>query len=358
MACGSPERPPEASKPASPSSPVEPAGAETPTDDTAVEAYPDRVQYPARARFDIHTHLVDDAIDPLLRALDEAGIQRAVLQSSPHLDFSRQPPMGAPPFSGWRAANDRLLAATAPHRDRLLPFITADPAEVTPAELQTWLDAGACGVKLYMGHHVFHERPLDDPAHEPMFTMLEERRVPVLLHVNTFRFEAELDALLTAHPDLNMVCPHFCGSRTDIDRLERILRTHPSLLVDTSHGPGRPGIDGYANIDRELERLRALIVAEPERFLFGSDLVTTYPGARDSSWRGKWARQLDANLGLVEAAQFEYWRIKTSDPRTPAGPKTWGTYRGLALDGQVLEAVLVGNAERWLGSCGPSPSPS
>lgn len=300
----------------------------------------------ARPRIDVHVHLVSDAVEPLLAALERAGIERAVVMASPHLDPSHAPGPGADRFAGWREANEHLLALSADHGERLLPFVTAAPAEVRPGELQGWLDAGACGVKLYMGHRGFHARPLADEAHAELLSTLERGRVPTLLHVNTFRFEAELDELLEAYPDLNLVCPHFCGSRTDVERLERILAAHPRLLVDTSHGPGKPGIDGFTAIERERVRVRALIHAQPRRFLYGSDLVTSMLEQREDVARFEWDRQIQANLGLLERERFEFNREVGEH-----GVLEWSEYRGLALDEVALGPVLAGNARRWLASC-------
>lgn len=300
-----------------------------------------------RDRIDMHVHLVDGAVDELLTALDRAGIGKAVVLASPHLDPAHPPPDADDRFSGWREANDRLLAMTREHRERLLPFVTLDPAQAGVDELERWLANGACGVKLYMGHHDLRRRPLDDPGHRALFTALERRRVPVLLHVNTFRFAAELDELLAAHPALSVVCAHLCGSRTDLDRLERILRAHPRLLVDTSHGAGPPGVAGFTNLERERERLRAMISGEPGRFMFGSDLVTTTAAGSVEATRVDWHRQLTANLGLLERERFEFWR----DGERP-GSLVLGEYRGLALDDAALGPVLAGNARGWLGACG------
>jgi predicted TIM-barrel fold metal-dependent hydrolase len=300
---------------------------------------------PQLERVDVHTHLVGDAVDELLAALDRHAITQAVVIASPHLDPDHPAPRDDQ-FGGWRAANDRLLASTAAHRDRLLPFVTVEPSELDPRELEGWLAQGACGVKLYAGHRSLHARPLDAPEHAATFELLERRGVPLLLHVNTFRYEAELDALLRRYPKLEVVCAHLCGSRTDLDRLERILAKHPTLRVDTSHGPGQPGIDGFTNLERERERIRALIEAEPERFLFGSDLVTMTLGDLPSV-RAAWDRQIAANLGLLERERFEFLRIDASTNR-PAPAE----YRGLALDHATLEQVLAGNARRWLRGCG------
>lgn len=299
----------------------------------------------ARERIDAHVHVVDGSVDELLAALDRHGISRAVVIASPHLDPSH-PPTGEDVFAGWREADERLLAQTAGHRERLLPFVTVEPAEVTIDELEGWLSRGACGVKLYVGHRDLHRRPLADPRHAPLLVALERLRVPLLLHVNTFRFEGELGALLETYPDLEMVCPHFCGSRTDIDRLERLLRRHPGLRVDTSHGPGQPGIDGFASLEREHERVRRLILAAPERFLFGSDLVAVQAAGGADATRREWDRQIAANLDLLMSARLEFWRAG----RRPDSLGI-GDYRGLALDDAALAPVLGGNARRWLARC-------
>lgn len=305
---------------------------------------------PARDRVDAHVHLVEGAVDELLSALDRQRIAAAVVVASPHLD----PRSGVTLDSsgllpGWRAANDTLLAETAAHRDRLIPFITVEPAEVEIAELERWFERGACGVKLYFGHQRLHARPLDDPRHERVFDWLEARHAPVLTHVNTVRYRDELASLLRAHPQLELVCAHLCGSRTDLDRLAGLLQEFPTLRVDTSHGAGEHGVDGFTAIERERERLRAMILAEPERFVFGSDLVTTRSPLGPTASAREWDLQLAANLGLIEHEQFEFWRHV--DP-TASGGLELGEYRGLALDEPARAHVLAGNARAWLGGCG------
>jgi predicted TIM-barrel fold metal-dependent hydrolase len=300
-------------------------------------------------RLDAHVHLVEGAVDELLAALDRQGIAAAIVVASPHLD----PRSGVAlddsgVLPGWREANDRILADTAGHRDRLIPFITVEPAQVEIAELEAWFERGACGVKIYAGHQRLHARPLDDPRHDRLFEWLEGRRVPVLLHVNTVRYRDELADVLREHPNLELVCAHLCGSRTDLDRLAGLLHEFPRLRVDTSHGGGVHGVDGYMAIERERDRLRAMILAEPDRFVFGSDLVTTHSPSGASATEQEWDLQLAANLGLIERETFEFWRRSEALPATAL---ELGSYRGLALDEPIRARVLAGNAREWLASC-------
>lgn len=299
-----------------------------------------------RERVDVHVHLVGGAVDELLAAMDRHAIAAAVVIASPHLDPRRDAaPTGDGRLRDWRAANDELLDLTRPHRERLLPFIAVDPAEVEIAELERWFSRGARGVKLYFGHHRLHPRPLDDPAHAPVLAWLERRAVPVLAHVNTARYRDELAAVLRAHPRLELLCAHMCSSRTDLDRLAGLLREFPRLRVDTSHGAGVHGVDGFTAVEADRERLRALIAAYPARFLFGSDLVTTRLVAGEVETAREWDRQLAANLGLLERARFVFWRHGAR-----VGALRLGTYHGLDLESPVVDHVLAGNARAWLGA--------
>jgi len=205
------------------------------------------------------------------------------------------------------------------------------------------LDRGACGVKIYQGHRALRKRPLADASHRPVLALLEQRGVPVLLHVNTVRFRDDLVELMAAFPALRVLCAHFCSSRTDLDRLAGIMAELPTLLFDTSHGGPVHGAAGFANLEREGERLIAMMQAAPERFLFGSDLVT---GMHVPGWQEDWRIQVEANLGFVRDQRFRFWR---QDEGSSAS--TLQDYRGLALDEPLLGKVLRGNAERWLAAC-------
>src|SRR5690606_3429191 len=98
-----------------------------------------------------------------------------------------------------------------------------------------------------------------------------------------------------------------------------------------------------ANLEQARERLRAMIEAEPERFLFGSDLVTTGdPEIR----QGDWDLQIDANLGLLTREGFRFWRQQSIGTMLAIGD-----YAGVPLADPVRAAVLGGNARKWLARC-------
>jgi uncharacterized protein len=289
---------------------------------------------------DVHIHLTGlDVVPELLGLLDQQGIRKAVVLSTPYAASGR----GGTGLSGYREGNDAVLQAAAAHPDRLLPFIALDLGRDPPEYLNELVRRGACGVKIYQGHQGFHERPLDDPAHRPLIEILEREAIPVLLHVNTVAYRPELDRLMRAFPRLNAVCAHLCGSRTDLDRFEAIRDAFPQLLFDTSHGSSKPASDGFLHLERERGRFRRILEKTPERFLFGSDLVTA---ADTPTARAEWDMQVRANLGLLRDRTFSFWR-----PLGSGAGLSPGQYRGLELPADLLRPILAGNAERWLGRC-------
>lgn len=327
----SPPPPPPDADAAPPSQPVEPVEAPAAPDLSQTEI------------IDAHLHLTTGATADLLTALDRYHVDRAVILSTPHLDPEIS--TGSASLDGYRQANELVLAAAQSHPDRFIPFVTVDLGETEPAYLASVLDRGACGVKIYQGHRSLRRLPLDHASHRPLFSLMEKRGTPVLLHVNTVRYRDELARLLRAHPKLDVVCAHLCGSRTSLDRLAGLLREFPRLRVDTSHGAGMHGAAGFANLEQERERLRAMIEAEPERFLFGSDLVTS--GAPEVR-QGDWGLQLDANLGLLTRERFRFWRQQSIGTMLAIGE-----YAGTPLADPVRAAVLGGNARKWLARCLP-----
>jgi uncharacterized protein len=299
-----------------------------------------RTRAEAEEVIDAHLHLTSDSVVPeLLTLLDRHGIARAAVLASPNITRGL-PGKG---LEGYREGNEIVLRAGAAHPGRLLPFVTFDLAADGPADLQEALRRGACGVKLYQGHPLFHARRLDDPAHLPLLRAMSDRGVPVLLHVNTAHYLDELEGLLRALPDLRVVCAHYGGAKMELDRLVALMDAFPQLQFDTSHGAVSTAVPGLMSLERERERVRAIVERAPDRFLFGSDLVTN-AGTRAGG--DGWDEQIAMNLGILKDGPFTYWRAQDKAPGLVRG-----TYRGVALPPGVLDAVLRGNAARWLARC-------
>src|SRR5262249_46979952 len=124
------------------------------------------------------------------------------------------------------------------------------------------------------------------------------------------------------------------------DHLESFLERCPQLSFDTSATKWQ-----VREVSKRGDAIRSLICRHPDRFLFGSDLVTRHMLEAEHYASRYWCQRT-----LWEST----WRGPSpiNDPdfdRGPnAGPPT-PELRGIGLPPEVLEKVYHGNAVRVLG---------
>ena len=143
-----------------------------------------------------------------------------------------------------------------------------------------------------------------------------------------------LRRMLELFPDLTWIAAHMGGDPEHADHLEELLERYPHLYFDMSATKWQ-----VREVSAHREAVRALIVRKPERFLFGSDLVT-----RDGLPAEHYHSRYWSHRTLWESA----WegRSPIADPdytREPDGPET-PPLLGLNLPDDVLNAVYQGNA--------------
>ena len=125
--------------------------------------------------FDAHVHLGNDidgfsgVYEDLERIQDRYRISRSFM-------FCLDEPDRHPAF---RAANDRTLALAERSGGRLIPFARLDLAEEPVEEATRALDEGARGIKLHPRAQRFL---LNDERLAPVFSLADERRIPILIH--------------------------------------------------------------------------------------------------------------------------------------------------------------------------------
>jgi len=175
--------------------------------------------------FDAHTHT--GANDPdgyaldverLTEALDEIGSRAAV--------FTMHEPDGYP------AANDRILAEAADSNGQLVAFCRLDPhAGDAAAEAERCLDAGARGIKLHPRAERFR---LEERLTEPIFSVANERGVPVLIHAGRGIPALGSDAvdLCERFPRARLILAH--AAVCDLGWIWREAASHPNLFFDTA----------------------------------------------------------------------------------------------------------------------------
>lgn len=236
----------------------------------------------------------------VLRALDEAGIERAVLLA----------PFLSPGYSlgdagSLRRANDHLARLVRGHEDRLTGFAVVDPRHDHAAQdLRHAIEQlGLHGVKMVpTGWYPFEER-----AHS-VYAVAAELSLPMLFHSGIFidgrsgrfcrptYFEALRD-----HPGTRVTLAHMGWPWTDealavalIDRIHQVPYEDAQFRLDISFGPPPP-------YRREV-LARMLEVLGPGALQFGSDCFLPCSGAQLRERCG-WVLTLMDELGLDAAAR-------------------------------------------------------
>ncbi|MEX2307480.1 MAG: amidohydrolase family protein [Pirellulales bacterium] len=218
----------------------------------------------------------------LLHWMDAHDIARAVVL-----------PLVSPEAFWYPVTTDHVLTATAPHRDRLIPFCGIDPRTLqthltTQKEvvdlLRRYVDAGAHG----FGEHK-PQLQINDPLNMRLYEACCEVDLPVLIHLDN---QANLDSpglpglaqVLTRFPELVLI-GHGKGWWASISGKLR----QADLQVGFPIGPVAPGgavdalMDAFPNVYSDLsssgahallrdkEFGKAFLTRRVDRLLFGTD---------------------------------------------------------------------------------------
>jgi hypothetical protein len=148
-----------------------------------------------------------------------------------------------------------------------------------------------------------------------------------------------LRKMLELFPDLTWIGAHMGGDPEHPDHLEQLLEEFPQLHFDTSATKWQ-----VREVSRCRDAIRSLICRYPERFLFGSDLVTGIQHVREHYVSRYWCQRT-----LWESSWSGPSPIYDPDFEPRPGEEATNMLRGLALPDDVLEKVYSGNARRILG---------
>jgi predicted TIM-barrel fold metal-dependent hydrolase len=149
-----------------------------------------------------------------------------------------------------------------------------------------------------------------------------------------------LERMLTMFPDVTWIGAHMGGDVEHPDHLQALLEKYPYLYLDTS---ATKWVVREASPRRD--ELRKLMVRMPDRFLFGSDLVTRHQLEREHYVSRYWCQRT-----LWESAWEGQSPIADPDWTPPEGGPSSPMLRGLGLPTDVLKKVYWENAARMLGT--------
>lgn len=231
-------------------------------------------------------------VDELLREMDTAGVERAIL-----LGWYWNHPATC-------AEQNRFYAACArAHPDRLAACATLHPAagsEAVRAEMSRAREAGLCGLGELSPHSQNHR--IDDPVFREALALAGEWRWPVNLHVTDpdsrpypGRIETPLADFVTlarAFPGTAFVLAHWGGL---LPLREPAARGLPNLFYDTAASP--------LLYDATVWR-RFLDTVEASRVIFGSDHpLNLYPALDAAPQMGRFIAVAQEQMKASERAE-------------------------------------------------------
>ncbi len=220
--------------------------------------------------------------EALLRWMDAHDIAQAVVL-----------PLISPESSSYPLTPDFVLAQTAPHRDRLIPFCSIDPRtsyrgghKGLVEMLSIYQDAGAKG----FGEH----KPgvaIDDPRNMAIYAACGEVGLPLLFHLDNQRNTDKpglpgLEKAIAAHPDCTFI-GHGPGWWASISAdatqaemggypkgktaaggaIDRLMEKYPNIYGDVSAG------SGANSVSRDIEFGREFLIRRADRLMFGTDFL-------------------------------------------------------------------------------------
>lgn len=199
--------------------------------------------------------------DALLRQMDEAGVQRAVLIS--------------PVFEG--TYNDLVLAAARAHPDRFRVMARLDPAQSSP---EHWLDEVRANPQMRGLRFTFHRPPLrqwlTEGKLEPLWQQAEAMCLPVMVMIAPGDL-AHIEAIAARHPNLPLALDHM-GLTKGVDDeafayFDRILALarYPNVALKVSCLPHCTA-DAYPFAALHPYLHQALDAFGAQRLFWGSDL--------------------------------------------------------------------------------------
>jgi hypothetical protein len=239
-------------------------------------------------------HLADELAAPEVRALLAAGGPTGA-RLRDYLDAQGVDVAVAIP-SGRDAVQEYTLDE-ADGTDRILPFVQYDPRSAPDAarRFAAAIDAGARGLKV---HPCSHQIPANDRSLYPLYSVAEERGIPVMVHVGSSIFPGAkmrycdpllVDEVAVDFPGLQVLCAH-SGRGFWTQQVFELTRMRPNVWMELSGLPARR----IASLFPELERVR-------DRVLFGSD----WPSSPPISRLAEQFRELPFSAELIENA---LWR--------------------------------------------------
>lgn len=236
-------------------------------------------------------------------------------------------------FSGYEKNNEAVLKLQKDSPNRFIAFCTVNPEDANAVSIaEECVKQGAKGFKIYTGHSFFYDKPLNDSSVLPFYKFVEEQGLPLMFHVNSAKYQAEFEEVLKMYSDLKVICPHFCLSSSNLQRLSYLFDNYPNLYSDVSFGDETYLLEGFERISKDSQKYKEFITKYADRFFYGTDIVVTDYEGKNEYWLSK---LFQLYRDLLEKDKFLVFLAK--DPNK--------FYNGLGLSYEVLTKIYETNWE-------------
>ena len=272
-------------------------------------------------------------VSKLLSVMEAKGIETTVLQGIPS-DLLQYTEGEKVDLSGV-VANHALLAEATKGANNLKWVCAINPNQSDWASiLDACLEGGAVGVKTYLGYSYGHEAFLDDPSFKDFYDRLEQEGLFLVMPVNLSLYRSEFENVLSLHPNLQVIAPHYALSLGDLKTLREVMDAHPMLSLDTSFGHLDYVKTGFDLMTQNHEDIRQFMMDYQDRILFGTDNVMTTYEDKEAAW--------------FEALYADYLGFFTESEKFTSQLDPQKEYQGLDLPKSVQKKVLFQNAKALL----------
>jgi hypothetical protein len=147
-----------------------------------------------------------------------------------------------------------------------------------------------------------------------------------------------LERMMQLFPDMEWIGAHMAGDAENPDHLEALLEKYPFFHIDTSATKWQ-----VREVSPRAEAHRKLITKYPDRFLFGSDLVTRHQLEREHYVSRYWCQRT-----LWESTWSGPSPIADGDYTPDNDAAKTPILRGVGLPDEVVAMVYYHNAKRLL----------
>jgi predicted TIM-barrel fold metal-dependent hydrolase len=294
-----------------------------------------------------HDHVQDIGQAPKwIKAMDRAGVSTTIVVGSPDATFILKP---SGRFNKYDENNEELMKMVDKYPDRFIAFPTIYTYDNNKLEkLQSYINRGAVGVKLFSGHYAsFHDilGPLNHSTMFPVYEYLENNSIPIIWHVHLGIDDIynEFVDVLARYPNLIITIPHFGLSSIKVSRLEYFLDTYPNLYTDISFGYWAK--DGLWRLSNYSAFYGGKLIKHQDRFQFGTDMVGTKHPRKTVEWI--------ANLtqGYKDMLEKEYFNLTVKeDIEDDFNGEYPGDFNGTNIPQEVIDKIYYDNVVKFI--CG------